>query len=75
MHEPALQIEDLPGIDVIVLSHLHGDHWDRRAQQGLDRALPVVTTESAAKTLRRRGFDYAKGLPLWQSLIVARGDS
>ncbi len=75
LREPALQIEDLPGIDVIVLSHLHGDHWDRRAQRRLDHSVPVVTTESAAKTLRRRGFDYAKGVQVWRSLTVTRGNS
>jgi L-ascorbate metabolism protein UlaG (beta-lactamase superfamily) len=34
--EPALDVEDLPPLDGIVLSHLHGDHWDRRARWHLD---------------------------------------
>ncbi|MGG7104944.1 MBL fold metallo-hydrolase [Rhodococcus sp. 24CO] len=75
LQEPAMQIEDLPDIDVIVLSHLHGDHWDRRAQRNLDHSLPVITTEHAAETLRRRGFEYAKGLPVWQSRTITRRGS
>jgi L-ascorbate metabolism protein UlaG (beta-lactamase superfamily) len=54
--EPALSIEDLPVLDGIVLSHLHGDHWDRVAHRVLDRDLPVITTPHASRRLQWRGF-------------------
>ena len=38
--EPACQIADLPPIDLIVLSHYHGDHFDDVAAQELDKKLP-----------------------------------
>ena len=60
--EPAIGTADLPALDVVVLSHAHGDHWDRRARAGLDRGLPVVTTHQSAKVLRRQGFAGARGL-------------
>ncbi|MGN6336404.1 MBL fold metallo-hydrolase, partial [Mycobacterium sp.] len=44
LKEPALRLDELPPIDAIVLSHMHGDHWDRVSQKGLDHGLPVVTT-------------------------------
>jgi L-ascorbate metabolism protein UlaG (beta-lactamase superfamily) len=28
-------VTSLPDLDAIVLSHLHGDHWDRIARRGL----------------------------------------
>jgi L-ascorbate metabolism protein UlaG (beta-lactamase superfamily) len=66
--EPAMHIHELPALDVIVLSHLHGDHWDRRARSELDKSVPVVTTTHAAPRLRRRdGFQQAVGLNTWQS--------
>lgn len=65
--EPALTIADLPPLDAVVLSHLHGDHWDRVARRGLDRSLPVHTTPAAARALRRQGFVGAEGLATWQS--------
>ncbi|MCV7379031.1 MBL fold metallo-hydrolase [Mycobacterium alsense] len=73
LEEPALSIEELPPIDAIVLSHLHGDHWDRVAQRGLDHALPVVTTPHAAKRLRHRGFDQAVALSTWQRHTIIKG--
>ncbi|MDQ1634287.1 MAG: hypothetical protein QOJ32_1096, partial [Frankiaceae bacterium] len=50
--EPAMGIADLPPLDAVLLSHLHGDHWDRRARAGLDRQLPILTTRHAARRLR-----------------------
>ena len=39
-----MEIEDLPPLDLVVLSHLHGDHFDRVAEAKLDKTLPIVTT-------------------------------
>ncbi|MCZ9337035.1 MBL fold metallo-hydrolase, partial [Streptomyces sp. TRM76130] len=60
----------------VVLSHLHGDHWDRRARRGLDRSVPVVTTPHAARHLRTwQGYDRAGGLRTWESGTFERGGS
>ncbi|MGR6916337.1 MBL fold metallo-hydrolase [[Actinomadura] parvosata] len=64
--DPAVEIEDLPPLDAVLLSHLHGDHWDRVAQKGLDKGTAVITTTAAARRLRRRGFGRSVGLEVWQ---------
>lgn len=69
---PALTPDELPPIDAIVLSHMHGDHWDRVATRSLDRGLPVVTTHEAAKALRRKGFSEAVGLSTWDPFVLAK---
>ncbi len=45
--EPALLPSDLPPLDAVVLSHLHGDHFDRVARRELARDQPVLTTPAA----------------------------
>ena len=71
--DPALRPDELPRLDGIVLSHLHGDHWDRVARRELDRALPVFTTEPAARRLSgRQGFGHALGMRPWQSETLTR---
>lgn len=65
LQEPALRVDELPPVDAIVLSHMHGDHWDRVSQKSLDHGLPVITTQHAAKRLHHRGFANARGLPTW----------
>ena len=71
--EPALQPTQLPALDGILLSHMHGDHWDRIATTRLDRATPVVTTEHAAKRLNHRGFAETSGLKQWETHEFTRG--
>ena len=63
--QPALGVDELPRLDAILLSHLHGDHWDRVAHRGLPRDVPVLTTPKAAHTLDRRGFHAAEGFATW----------
>jgi L-ascorbate metabolism protein UlaG (beta-lactamase superfamily) len=58
-----------------VLSHMHGDHWDRRATTELDHELPVLTTPHAAKRLARRGFGSAFGLSRWHSHRIVTDDT
>ena len=69
--EPALQPADLPSLDAVVLSHLHGDHFDRIARAELTRSQPVLTTPAAARRLSSWGFD-ARGLETWDTATLTR---
>jgi L-ascorbate metabolism protein UlaG (beta-lactamase superfamily) len=71
--EPAFDIADLPPVDLVILSHLHGDHFDQIVEQRLDHNLPIITTPEAARALRRKGFHAARGLYTWQRLVVSKG--
>ncbi len=65
--DPALELDQLPPIDVVVLSHLHGDHFDRVARDGLDKDVPIVTTPQSARRLAKWGFTNVEALATWQS--------
>ncbi|MFY1693256.1 MBL fold metallo-hydrolase [Plantactinospora sp. WMMB782] len=71
--DPALRIDELPPVDGVVLSHLHGDHFDRLARDGLPKTLPVITTPQAERRLRRWGFGAAEALRTWESHRTSRG--
>jgi L-ascorbate metabolism protein UlaG (beta-lactamase superfamily) len=73
--EPACQIADLPPIDLIVLSHYHGDHFDDVAAQELDKNLPIVSTADAVGKLNALGFRQGYPLDTWESLAVHKGDA
>lgn len=73
--DPAVTLEKLPPIDLIVLSHMHGDHFDQLVQQKLDRSIPVVTTPDAARKLDELGFKARYALNTWESLTVTKGDT
>jgi L-ascorbate metabolism protein UlaG (beta-lactamase superfamily) len=71
--EPALQPADLPGLDAVLLSHLHGDHFDRVARRELDRGLPIFTTPEARGRLQQWGFAGAVGLQTWGNRVLESG--
>lgn len=73
--EPAMEIGDLPGLDLIVLSHFHGDHFDQVAESELDKSLPIVTTGEAAKELEARHFRKTYPLRTWTSLGIRKGNA
>ena len=68
---PAMGVGELPPLDAVVLSHLHGDHFDRVARRGLDRRPPLLTTPAAARRLRRYGFD-THGMNTWERVEFSR---
>ena len=71
--DPALEPAQLPALDAIVLSHLHGDHWDRIATERLDKGTPLVTTQEAAMALGAQGFRATADLRPWQDHTLTRG--
>ncbi len=71
--EPAMQPVDLPRLDAVLLSHLHGDHFDRVAKKALDHGLPVITTPHAARRLRGWGFRESVALQTWECHELDRG--
>lgn len=73
--DPAVEIDDLPPLDLVVLSHYHGDHFDRVAEERLDRSLPILTTPDAADTLSEIGFERAEALETWAHRELEYGET
>jgi L-ascorbate metabolism protein UlaG (beta-lactamase superfamily) len=72
---PAMEIHELPSLDLVLLSHFHGDHFDHVAERELDKSLPIVTTAKAAEALRQRGFVALHPLATWATVSVSKGDA
>jgi L-ascorbate metabolism protein UlaG (beta-lactamase superfamily) len=72
---PAIEIEDLPPLDFIALSHMHGDHFDRVAERKLNKATPIVSTRHAVSYLQRKGFTTTRALRTWETLSITKGEA
>lgn len=72
---PALEVEDLPPLDLVLLSHLHEDHFDRVAEQRLSPAVPIVTNGPAARALAAKGFTGTRGLDTWETWSFRKADT
>jgi L-ascorbate metabolism protein UlaG (beta-lactamase superfamily) len=71
--EPAINIEDLPPVDLCVLPHYHGDHFDQIVEEKLDKDLPIVTTNHAVGELEARDFRGGIGLDTWETAEFIKG--
>jgi L-ascorbate metabolism protein UlaG (beta-lactamase superfamily) len=71
--EPALSLEQLPPVDLVILSHFHGDHFDQLVQEKLPRTIPIVTTPQSAVALESLGFQQRYALQTWDMLTVSKG--
>lgn len=49
--------EILQGVDAVILTHTHEDHWDEVAQDVIPKDIPIFVQNSGdAKTVRMQGF-------------------
>ncbi len=71
---PAIEMDALPPIDFVLLSHLHEDHFDRFVEKNLDKGTIIVTTPEAAVSLRHKCFTMLEPLHTWETLTVTKGD-
>jgi L-ascorbate metabolism protein UlaG (beta-lactamase superfamily) len=69
--DPAIEMEDLPSLDAVLLSHFHADHFDRIAEERLDKGTAILTTPEAAEQLAERGFKAVQPLETWDTKDVA----
>ena len=62
---PGLNIEDLPKLDVIIISHNHYDSFDEGSLRALSRHSPdalILTPLGLARTIRQWGFKNTKDM-------------
>jgi L-ascorbate metabolism protein UlaG (beta-lactamase superfamily) len=70
---PAIDLEQLPRIDAVLLSHYHEDHFDRLVEDKLKRSLPIITTPHAKQCLTAKGeesFTAVHALDTFESMRV-----
>ncbi|MBI2897744.1 MAG: MBL fold metallo-hydrolase [Deltaproteobacteria bacterium] len=68
---PGLRIEDLPAIDVILISHNHRDHLDLPTLRRLGPRPLALVPSGVGRTMRRAGLERVIELEWWQSHDVA----
>ena len=73
--DPAIDLDALPPIDLVVVTRLREDHFDRLARRRLPRDLPIVAPADARTRLLAMGFSSVHALPDWGSLRIERGDT
>ncbi|KAF7714560.1 Uncharacterized protein PECH_006109 [Penicillium ucsense] len=73
---PAVELHDLPRIDLILLSHFHGDHFDQKVESCLRRDVPIIANPHAQAQLTARDqdpFTNVSALRPWETALIEIG--
>lgn len=73
VHLPAISIEKLPKIDIVIISHNHYDHMDLNALSKLNkRFTPLfVVPLGNARYLHKKGIQHIKELDWWDTVALS----
>ncbi|HEX4965754.1 MAG TPA: MBL fold metallo-hydrolase [Thermoanaerobaculia bacterium] len=67
--------EIMAGAEMVIVSHLHSDHFDPEAQRLLPKELPVFCQPGDEETIRGHGFERVtpvSGAVTWQGITLTR---
>ncbi|EGR44512.1 uncharacterized protein TRIREDRAFT_70197 [Trichoderma reesei QM6a] len=71
---PAVDLDELPPMDCILLSHYHEDHFDQLVEESLNRDFPIITTPHAKGCLtsssKPEPFRAVHALDFFESILL-----
>lgn len=65
----------LHGLDAVLVTHRHRDHWDVRAAEWLDKSLPIFCQPLDAEPIRAQGFSLVHPVEvsvIWHGVQITR---
>lgn len=68
LKEPGLAIHELPAIDLVLVSHAHFDHLDKRSLKAVASDQPIVVPENVGNLVHGLGFNRVHELQRWESM-------
>jgi L-ascorbate metabolism protein UlaG (beta-lactamase superfamily) len=60
-----LSIEDLPNIDLVLITHAHFDHLNRRTLRAIAARQPIVVPSGVASLVHGLGFEHVHEMNWW----------
>jgi len=64
---PGIELRDLPAIDLVLVTHAHFDHLDRRTLRAVASDQPIAVPEHVGNLVHDLGFNRIHELRHWQS--------
>ena len=64
---PGIELRDLPAIDLVLVTHAHFDHLDRKTLRAIASDQPIAVPEHVGNLVHDLGFKQVHELGQWQS--------
>jgi L-ascorbate metabolism protein UlaG (beta-lactamase superfamily) len=68
LRNPGLELEALPAIDLVLVTHAHFDHLDKKTLRAIASNQPIVVPEHVGNLVSHLGFQQVHELSPWQRL-------
>lgn len=65
---PGMELHDLPNIDLVLVTHAHFDHLDRKTLRAVAAEQPIVVPENVGNLVHDLGFNRVHELRRWDTL-------
>jgi L-ascorbate metabolism protein UlaG (beta-lactamase superfamily) len=67
MRHPGLQPPDLPKIDLVLVTHAHYDHLDKKSLKAVAAGQPIIVPFAVGNLVNRLGFSEVRELNYWET--------
>jgi L-ascorbate metabolism protein UlaG (beta-lactamase superfamily) len=67
---PGINLDHLPAIDLVLVTHAHFDHLDRRTLRKIAAAQPIIVPDGVGSLVHDLGFDRVHEMSAWDSLEI-----
>lgn len=65
---PGFELHELPAIDLVLVTHAHFDHLDKKTLRAVAANQPIVVPEHVGELVKGLGFEKIHELQRWESL-------
>ena len=69
---PGIEIRDLPAVDLVLVTHAHFDHLDRRTLRAIASDQPIAVPEHVGSLVHGFGLTGSMSCALGKALNMAR---
>lgn len=70
LRQPGLEIHDLPAIDLVLVTHAHFDHLDRKTLRAVASDQAIVVPEHVGGLVQGLGFNQVRELRQWEKFEI-----
>ncbi len=70
LRQPGLEIHDLPAIDLVLVTHAHFDHLDRKTLRAVASDQAIVVPEHVGGLVHGLGFNQVRELRQWERFEI-----
>lgn len=67
LKHPGISPKDLPAVDLVLVTHAHFDHLDKRSLRAVAAGQPIAVPEHVGKLVSKLGFERVHELHTWET--------